>query len=60
MSAVSKLVLMALVGLLVIYLLARDPQGMGHLVAAVFTIAVRLLDGVAAILNTLVGGQAAH
>jgi hypothetical protein len=33
---------------------------MGHLVAISFTIGAKLLDGVATILNTLVGSHAAH
>jgi hypothetical protein len=37
-----------------------DPQGMGHLVAIIFTIGAELLDGVATILNALVGSHAAH
>jgi hypothetical protein len=59
-SAVHKLVLVLLVIPLVIVLAARDPQGMGHLVAIIFTIGAKLLDGVAAILNTLVGSHPAH
>ena len=55
-----KLGLILLVVTLVVGMAVRDPQGMGHLVAIIFTIGVKLLDGVAAILNTLVGGQAAH
>jgi hypothetical protein len=33
---------------------------MGHLVAIIFTIGAELLDGVATILNALVGSHAAH
>jgi len=55
-SAVSKLVLIALVIVLII-LVARSPQGLGHLVGLIFTVAAKLLNGVAMILNALLGGQ---
>lgn len=59
-SAVNKLILLLLVVALLIVMAARDPQGIGHLVAIIFTLGAKLLDGVATILNTLVGGYAAH
>jgi hypothetical protein len=59
-SAVHKLVLILLVVPLVIVLAVRDPQGMGHLVAIIFTIGAKLLDGVATILNALTGSHATH
>ena len=55
-----KLVLILLVVPLVIVLAVRDPQGMGHLVAIIFTIGAKLLDGVATILNALTGSHATH
>jgi len=54
-SAVHKLVLIALVVSLIIVMAARDPQGMGHLVALIFTIGAKLLDGLATLLDKLVG-----
>jgi hypothetical protein len=57
---VSKLVLTLLVIPLIIIMVARNPQVMGHLVVVVFTVCARLLDGLAALLNALTGGHAAH
>lgn len=54
----NKLVLTLLVIPLLIVMAARDPQGMGHLVQMIFTIGAKLLDGVATILNNLLGTPA--
>ncbi len=50
-----KLILIVLVIALLI-VLARDPQGMGHLVEAILTIVANLLHGIATILGNLAGG----
>lgn len=52
----SKWVLVSLVIVLII-LAARSPQGLGHLVGLIFTVAAKLLNGVSMILNALLGGQ---
>ncbi len=57
MSAVSKLVLISLVVVVLIVLAARDPQGLGHVVGLIFTLAAKLLNGVSMILNALLGGE---
>ncbi len=51
----QKLILIVLVIVLLI-VLARDPQGMGHLVGAIFTIVANLLHGIATMLGNLSGG----
>ena len=53
-SAVNKLILAVLVIALLI-VLVRDPQGMGHLVEAIFTVGANLLHGIATILGNLTG-----
>ena len=53
----GKLVLIAVVIVLLIVLAARDPQGLGHLVGLIFTLAAKLINGVSMILNALLGGQ---
>ena len=55
----NKLLLTLLVIPLLIVLAVRDPQGMAHLVEAIFTIGAKLLDGVATLLSSLLG-TAAH
>jgi hypothetical protein len=57
-SAVSKTVVISLVIVVLIVLAARSPQGLGHLVGLIFTLAAKLLNGVSMILNALLGGQA--
>ncbi len=57
-SAVGKLLLTLLVALLIILMVTRNPQVMGHVVVVIFTICARLLDGLAALLNALTGGHA--
>ena len=57
-STLNKLVLTLLVIPLLIVMAARDPQGMGHLVEMIFTVGAKLLNGVATILNSLLGGKA--
>ncbi len=57
-SAVSKLLLTLLVVSLIIVMVTRNPQAMGHVVVVIFTICARLLDGLAALLNALTGGHA--
>ncbi len=52
-----KLILAVLVIALLI-VLARDPQGMGNLVGAIFAIGAKLLHGIATILASLAGNQA--
>ncbi len=48
----SKLILAVLVIVLLI-VLARDPQGMGHLVEAIFALGAKLLHGIATLLDNL-------
>lgn len=50
----NKLILTVLVIALLI-LLVRDPQGMGHLVEAIFTVGANLLHGIATFLGSLTG-----
>ncbi len=48
----GKLVLIVLV-IAVLIMLARDPQGMGQLVGAIFEVGAKLLHGMATILDNL-------
>ncbi len=48
----GKLVLIVLV-IVVLIVLVRDPQGMGHLVGAIFEVGAKLLHGIAAFLDNL-------
>jgi len=56
----NKFVLTLLVLPLLIVMAAKDPQSMGHLVQMIITLGARLLNGVATILNNLLGGAQAH
>lgn len=53
----TKLIFILLITLLLIVMLARDPAGMGHLVAAVITFGMRLLNAVALLITNLLGGH---
>lgn len=56
-SAMSRLVLTLLVIPLLIVMVARDPQGMGHLVEILFVGGAKLLSLVATFLNNMLGGH---
>jgi hypothetical protein len=53
----SRLILTLLVIPLLIVMVARDPQGMGHLVEIVFVVGAKLLSLVATFLNNILGGH---
>ena len=57
MSALGKLLLVVLVLPLVIVMVARDPQGMAHLVELVFRLGAELLNATAYLLGSLLGGH---
>lgn len=56
-STLVKLLLVLLVIPLLIVMVARDPQGIAHLVAMVFTLGARLLNATAAFLDSLLGAH---
>jgi hypothetical protein len=55
--ALSRLLVILLVVPLVIVMVARDPQGMAHLVELVFRVGAKLLNATAALLDRLLGGH---
>lgn len=54
----GKLLVVLLVVPLLIVMATRDPQGMAHLLELVFSAGARLLNAVAAVIDSLLGGHA--
>jgi hypothetical protein len=52
-----KVILTLLVIPLIIVLATKSPEATGHLVAAVITVGAKLLNGVASIINAVLGGH---
>ncbi len=50
-----KKLILAVLAIALLIVLARDPQGLGHLVEAIVSVAAKLFNGIAAILSTLLG-----
>ncbi len=53
----NKVILTLLVIPLIIVLATKSPEATGHLVAMVVTAGAKLLNGVASMLNALLGGH---
>jgi branched-subunit amino acid transport protein AzlD len=52
----GKLIIIALIAALLITVVIRDPVGVWHLVVAVITFGLRLLNAVVVLLISLIGG----